>query len=346
MSFLVSCKELPKDAIHTAHFIENFDALFNTFNSCHIKSSQRMGNAFNDSSGHHAFLRDSLSFLNTIKTHDNKELPCIYGWKMSVNALLGLWHYLKMEENFQFILTSRLNQDCIENLFSIICGKGGFRDNPDAQQFKEAFKYVVADKLFVRSGSSNCKIDSDKILLDITSIAMAKYIKQVPSNIEKLPEMDLAMLIKPTMSLPEQNVATYLAGYLVRKIPPNNCNECSEQLILPHLPDAYQELSVYEFVRNKTSQELGCLMYPTRAMVNFVEQLEKSFCAIFEHVIYMPFILVRLCKSVDEECQFQTCTEVKCTDRLKNMIKLYMKVRIHHALKKNNMKIVVDKSTK
>ena len=90
-----------------------------------------------------------------MKTIDGKELPCITGWKISINALLGLWQYLKTQQNFQFILTGRLNQDCAENLFSIIRGKGGFRDNPDPQQFKEAFKYVVADKLFVQSSYSN-----------------------------------------------------------------------------------------------------------------------------------------------------------------------------------------------
>ena len=33
ISFLVTAKELPEDAIETAELIEHFDALFNTFNS-------------------------------------------------------------------------------------------------------------------------------------------------------------------------------------------------------------------------------------------------------------------------------------------------------------------------
>ena len=100
-------------------------------------------------------------------------LPCIFGWKLCIHALFDLWDYLKTEQNFKFLLTNRLNQDWAENLFSIIRGKGGFRDNPDAVQFKDAFKYIIADKLFVQSGKSNCKVDNDKILLDISSVAMA-----------------------------------------------------------------------------------------------------------------------------------------------------------------------------
>ena len=71
ISFLTRVKELPENAIYTAQFVEHFDALFNTFNSCSFKCSQRLGHAFNDSSGHHAFLQESLSLL------DRKELPCI-----------------------------------------------------------------------------------------------------------------------------------------------------------------------------------------------------------------------------------------------------------------------------
>ena len=121
ISFLTRVKELPESAIYTAQFIEHFDALFNTFNSC----SQRLGHAFNDSSGHHAFLWEILSLLDNVKTMDGKELPCTQGWKININGLLGLWHYLKTEQQFQFLLTRKLNQDCAENLFSIIRGRGG-----------------------------------------------------------------------------------------------------------------------------------------------------------------------------------------------------------------------------
>ena len=67
ISFLVKVKELP-DAMSTAKFIEHINALFNTFNSKTLKSSQRHGNAFNDLSHHHAFLEQSLKFLDDIKT--------------------------------------------------------------------------------------------------------------------------------------------------------------------------------------------------------------------------------------------------------------------------------------
>ena len=140
----------------------------------------------------------------------------------------------------------------------------------------------MANKLFVQSGKSNCKIDNDKILLDISSVAMAKYIKPVPRNVEKPPTTDVALLITPPLSLPTKNVAAYLAGYILRKIPVNECGECSDQLLLPQLPSEYDELSAYDFLGNKTYKEAGCLVYPTIAMVQFLENLENIFCAILK----------------------------------------------------------------
>ena len=101
--------------METAKFTENFDALLNTFNNQKLRSSQRHGNAFRDSSSHHAFLEDSVKFLDSIRTLGDIVLPFIFRWKLCIHALFGLWDYLKTEHNFMFLLTNRLNQDCAEN---------------------------------------------------------------------------------------------------------------------------------------------------------------------------------------------------------------------------------------
>ena len=79
IAILVTLKHLLESAIYTAQFVVHSDALFNTFNSWVLKSSQRHGHAFNDSSGHHAFLWENLKFLDGVKTDEGKELPCVFG---------------------------------------------------------------------------------------------------------------------------------------------------------------------------------------------------------------------------------------------------------------------------
>ena len=77
ISTLVTLKYLPELAVKTATFVDHFDALFNTFNSKSLKSTQQMGHGFQQSSSHHAFLEKSLNVLSKIQTLDGCELPCI-----------------------------------------------------------------------------------------------------------------------------------------------------------------------------------------------------------------------------------------------------------------------------
>ena len=44
------------------------------------------------------------------------------------------------------MLTKRLNENCLENFFSVIRGKDGFRDSPEPQQFRATFRHVIGNK--------------------------------------------------------------------------------------------------------------------------------------------------------------------------------------------------------
>ena len=43
----------------------------------------------------------------------------------AIQSLLCLWEEFCQYQNVKFLLTGRLNQDSLENLFSVIRGKGG-----------------------------------------------------------------------------------------------------------------------------------------------------------------------------------------------------------------------------
>nr|KAG5706296.1 hypothetical protein BaRGS_026078 [Batillaria attramentaria] len=57
----------------------------------------------------------------------NKEMDYVegmedFGWCLTIRALLLLWKDLRETQNLQYLFTKRLNQDCIENLFSLTVG--------------------------------------------------------------------------------------------------------------------------------------------------------------------------------------------------------------------------------
>ena len=130
------------------------------------------------------------------------------------------------------------------------------------------------------------------------------------------------------------------------KVTVSDCHECLDQLILSKLPPPFHKMSFYTFVYEKTYKEGGSLVLPTLTMDNFVECLKTMFCAIFEGIIHMSFVLHRLHKSTEEYCKFLSCKQEKFSVRLRSMVNLYMKVRIHHALKMSNLNNSENKSGK
>jgi len=87
-------------------------------------------------------ISDALTAIILLLSSGNRQPACLKGWKMGIKALLQLWEVLHEEYGIKFLLTNRLNQDCVENLFSVIRAKMGPNDRPDAAQFRIAFGQV------------------------------------------------------------------------------------------------------------------------------------------------------------------------------------------------------------
>jgi hypothetical protein len=171
IAFMAQWDIIDKEAEHTATFIENMDQLFNCFNSKSLSSTAKMRHAFTATSGHKEYLTKMVKWIKSIRCNTKRPLPCLAGWEMSINALLQLWDTLNTKYGVSFLLTNRLNQDCVENLFSIIRAKGAQRDNPDAGQFRAAFRQVMVDLVMVPSKSANCENDVDKFVCSLEQVS-------------------------------------------------------------------------------------------------------------------------------------------------------------------------------
>ena len=208
------------------------DQLFNCFNSMTIKSSAKMSHAVSNSSGHdHAdYLKHMLQYMKAVQCKSGRQLPCLQVWQISINALLMLWEALSIQHGFKFLLTNRLNQDCIENLFSLIRAKGAQRDNPDAGQFRAALQQVMVDNVMVPSKSANCEAAVDSFTCSLKHVQEApststehepsSVMDQVPLSVKAI----LAVCTPPDkecaqgLSNQENNVPACIAGYIVRKV--------------------------------------------------------------------------------------------------------------------------------
>ena len=71
----------------------------------------------------------------------------IQGWQITLSSFIGLWEQLSNNNDFEYILPRRLNQDPIENLFSILRRKGGSFDNPTPIMFGRLFRQSFSTEL-------------------------------------------------------------------------------------------------------------------------------------------------------------------------------------------------------
>lgn len=335
------------EMLQTAHFIEQFDVLFNAFNSKVLTSSQKMGHAVSNSSGHTAFLKECLVWLESVTPTSGISLPCLSGWKMDIRALLALWDDLSTNHGIKFLLTARLNQDCIENFFSRIRGNSASVCSPSAADFRRFLCRAMIDQIFIHSPNSNCEEDSDNFLLHLCNLkpnqhnTAATYIThEPPETVDQIPldeEVQSLLHILPSDSLcnlgvhkAREGVLTYIAGFIARRL--TSCSLClqCQGLVKGQLTGAEHEMFIC------LKQLPGCsagLVVPTKELVELVKQLEGAFCLNFVHVVRMEKVMARLVVALGRVVNTRlVCVQGKCS-LINSIIMLFCKIRVHFALK-------------
>ena len=346
---------LPDDTRATASFIELMDQLFNACNSRSCSNSKKFGHAISNDSGHKEFLLSVSETFAKLTTMEGKSFPYFTGWIITIQSMVSLWQDLNSDGHCDFLLTNRLNQDCVENLFSIIRGKRGHRDNPDPREFRGAFRQVEFDQLLASFKGSNCEEDLDEVLLSLSSIAnvidsersikvlhsqSAAAAQSQPQSVtrssaapDELVSLEHFRVMKPPPSLPEQNIVAYMSGYLLRKADISQCVDCSLQLVYDIPP--HNEL--YTFLKYKAHEERGTLVYPTETFKAFIQRVEDLFSVVLSAVMHMEGVMRRLFKNVSKSLgKMLECNKEECSVKLRGMILLYLKVRLHHALRISN----------
>ena len=342
ISTLCSLKALPQEAQHTAEFVERMDQLFNVFNSSTLSSTAKMRYAMSENSKHKEFLADCLEWLSQVRSLGSRQLPCISGWKMAITCLMELWDELHGGAELSFLMTDRLNQDCIENLFSTIRGKGGHRDNPDAVQFRTAFRQIMVDKILKPTVGANCKEDLDTFLLTLRSVEREGSSDPTPpapspvtslsSSVQSLLSVCRFPVQSVSLSVVEGNIAAYIAGYLCRKICPKVCQVCSDNMqssIDPNNP-------VHTFLATKNYGDTlhGGLTAPSRRMYEAVKLMEEEFRQVVESVVHMDKVRYRLVTALHKKIGIGfACSQCDCEALVLN---LFVTVRLHHSLKESN----------
>ena len=344
ISTMVTLKALPPEASETALFIERIDQLFNTFNSRLKSSNQKMRHAMSETSGHRQFLEDTLEWMSTLHSRSSKPLPSISGWKIAIRSLLLLFADLVDEYHVKFLSTNRLNQDCIENLFSVIRGKMRNGDNPSPKQFRQFLRQVMVDSILTQSDISNCEEYGDYFLFtlnnlqsqgrqEVTVAGPRRLPTQPPANVDS----DLTALVfnlpAEDLSREKETVITYMTGYIVRKVRPHVCQECA-QVLHGQLEGTTKEM----LLTNKQYPDLQGpgLVVPSAHVVNVIEQCEKVYKQS-EQLLHMNNVRVSFLSRLSREAINLVCPSKNPSCNLAGrIVTLYLNIRLNFTLKENN----------
>lgn len=165
----VRFKKLNDSALSTASFVERIDQIFDVLNSRVLKVNHKWKKPLTAKSVDQFHLLEtacewvsSWRFRHATKKTVKSTLPFQQGLLITITGIQQIAYDLLNEHGFKFVLTSRFNQDIVENWFSCIRQKGLNNDSRTAWEYESAGRAVSVNwMLGVTSKSSNCEVDFD-----------------------------------------------------------------------------------------------------------------------------------------------------------------------------------------
>lgn len=237
------------NALPTANFLEKMDKTFDSLNSKVL---------FDPRKPHRSALKiDNVPFtyLMEIKEYIQNMKPavnvfCIKGLIQTINGVIGLsLDLFGSDLKIEFFLTSKINQDPIENMFALIRARGGFNRNPSLKELNFLMARIISMKII--SGpqlSTNCENDNDEHVQtalnelieysktqeqsDTNSQGAGEYIISKYFDNEENKDQNAGEISNDSNTNDIQDVSIrYFCGYVVRKLlKQNNCSLCSDIL--------------------------------------------------------------------------------------------------------------------
>ena len=258
---------------------------------------------------------------------------------------MQLWTELRNNHGLDFLLSRRLNQDSVENMFSEVRQRGGNNDHPTPNNFRHLFKHVCCSKLMTGSIGKNCESESSKMLdilnhMSVTSKSTTSAnIATAISNQNRIHSLhlnsDLAVPIFPADHT-EENALYYVCGYLARKIKLwHDCTNCSK------LFTCCSYGSKGYFTEMKAYSD-NSLITVTDTFYSYIQQLEAAFASMFDKVKYKDRILVQTVETLITINPPTTCS----TFPLIKLLSLFARMRIYYKIKAHNESLKTNKKPK
>jgi len=352
LSMCAAQKLLPAEVGHTAEFVNRMDKLFDIMNSRKLYADKPARCALTMSSDNMQHLEQEKAWIENwrfVGAKSQTNIASHWGLSVTIDSILSLTKEL-LSEGFNFVCTSRFNQDCIENFFSIIRSKGGWNDRPTARQFRAAYQNALVLLSVEKSKSNaNCLDEEDfDIALDIHScIELARKSEPAEKSIFRGTDRCIR-LIQPPMSMEcrdeeifsesIENVLSYIAGWLIRKS--RLCNECEATLCIPENSLMSHHSS---FIEAKKYTSDSKLLQPTSLVQSLVHEMEVIFQQNIKNCLEgVAGIAQMIMNTINNQCNFSFLFSLHAEHALHlqdSLVRNFVITRIYYYVKFYNREL-------
>jgi hypothetical protein len=240
--------------------------------------------------------------------------PWQKGMVLSTKTVIALHKALVAEGDYTFLLTCRLTQDALENLFSQIRGYGDA--HPSVVRFRVCLKHITVSQLLDVPKNGSYEIDTLPNLVDFVKTVRVKKVEEMEEEVAELANVEGI-----SDGNVEEKALYYLAGWVAHKMKRthSSCSQCCTALCetehVPILPQA--SLTCVK--------SYGGLTHPSEELFNIIQEAEILFRTVNERKINVA----ALCKIQLErgKQKLKSCSEHGSLHEL--ALKRYLKLRMH-----------------
>lgn len=228
----------------TSSFIKKIDTIFDCMNSGSLYDKNIYRQALKNDNNVFNYIKEFLTYFKKIRLKNKTKVYCLKGIQQTLNGTLQLSANLfSSNPDVNFLLTKRLNQDLVENLFSQVRAKGGNNRKPSLYEINFLLAKIISSNLFQFSKTSNCEEDNEPMLEiniqeehtyeKVTNLVYAdsdidiqNMLREIDSNHYQIFEEEVISNLNIATELPSMR---YFIGYVLFKVLSKiNCVECSD----------------------------------------------------------------------------------------------------------------------
>lgn len=232
----------------------------------------------------------------------------------TVEAVLQLY-----EDEQQCLLTTRLNQDALENFFAIVRQK----------VFRKIFRSCVVHSLLKPPSTSNCEPDMNRVL-DLDAVSQIE-----PQRSSNSSSDDYTETAEPSEINLEHLSVTYFAGYLLKRcLEKFNCFSCKINFATERtLTDRSQLFILHKTYANIGLEDSSGLLAPSPDLRNIVDIALKLFERYFPRIYFEKNLRTRLLKRIRKHLPNEWLSEGQCKTHKLFIIEKLISSKISHKCK-------------